>query len=116
VASGEQLCICYSDAALFQPREVRRALLHERWGFWCRCSRCEGTLPTREKQRWALLEEAAAAADGAKPRPSVVDPSIVTLQLQAAKALDSWLPWLAEGARFKEDAAYFRGSQDMSQE
>ena len=107
---GEQVCISYSSTALFLPTDARRQLLHDRWGFWCHCERCVGTLPAGEQERWAMLEEAAAAADAlGKPRPATVDPAVVALQTRAAELVASWLPALAEGERFAEDAAYLTG-------
>ena len=104
---GKEVCISYSATALFMPTVERRKWLHDRWGFWCRCPRCEGTLPATDLRRWALLEEAAAAADAlGKPRPKTVDPAVVALQRRAAEVIGVWLPDLAEGARFTESAEY----------
>ena len=107
LACGEEVCISYSATALFMPTVERRKWLHDRWGFWCRCPRCEGTLPATDMRRWALLEEAAAAADAlGKPRPKTVDPAVVALQRRAAEVLGVWQPDLAEGARFTKSAEY----------
>ena len=111
VAIGEQLCISYSTKALFLPTPARRELLQAKWGFWCRCARCELILPDAERDNWVLLEEAAAAADavGKPASPAAVDSGLVALQRRAAGLLAGWLPDLVEGERFSEDADYYDG-------
>ena len=110
VSQGEQLCISYSSKALFLPTHARRELVHDKWGFWCRCARCEGTLPQAELGRWSLLEEAAASADAlGKPSQQSAQPALVALQARAAALVAEWLPDLAEAERFAEDAEYYAG-------
>lgn len=110
VAAGEQVLITYSNAKLFRPAEERPCLA---WAFGARCARCQGTLPTEEQERWALLDAAAAAADAAKKLPPrqrslEVAVGVRTLQLSAAELVASWQPHLFEGERFTEDAEAFR--------
>ena len=107
IGAGEDVCICYSSAACFQPRAARQSTLTGRWGFACRCARCEGSLPADEAELWATLEAAAAVADAARPRQREVDPAVAEAQRRAAAAVQRRLPHLAEGERFAEDAAYF---------
>lgn len=115
VEAGEQILISYSAKALFLPTAARRVLLRSKWGFWCKCARCEGTLPAVEKERWALLEEAAAAADACgKPRPAQVDREVAALQARASEMLASWMPGLCEGERFSEDAVYYGGGEEVT--
>lgn len=82
-------------------------------GFEPPCARCDGTLPAEERERWALLEAAADAADAAKQLPLRernlgVAVAVRTLQLSAVEVVASWLPELYEGERFAEDAEVFR--------
>ena len=106
VKRGEQLCICYSNAACFQSNAARQATLSSRWGFHCRCARCEGTLPLDLANLWVTLEEAAAAADAVKPRSKHVDPAVCDQQRHAAELVARHLPSLAEAERFADDLAY----------
>ena len=120
IAPDEQLCISYSTPALFKRRDERRALLLQRWGFQCCCPRCAGCLTSDASALWELVEEAAAAADDAKPARLLPNPSISAMQTRAAEALAQTLPYLAEAERFTQDIAYFgesatsnrRGSYD----
>lgn len=113
VQADEQLCISYSSTALFLPTRARRELIYDKWGFWCRCDRCEATLPQLDLERWALLEEAAEAADTmGKPASEselTADPEFVALQERAAALVSAWLPSLAEGERFAEAVERYAG-------
>ena len=106
VDADEQLCISYSSKALWLPTDARRELIQQKWGFHCRCNRCEGTLPLPEQERWALLEQAAAAADALNCQTVLQtdhrDPAHMALQARAAALVAEWLPSLAEGERFAE--------------
>ena len=111
IEADEELCISYSSKALFLPTGARRELIQQKWGFCCRCGRCEGTLPQPELERWALLEEAAAAADaiGREPELRAEDPQLVALQARAAALVAEWMPYLAEGERFAEHVESYTG-------
>ena len=112
IASAEEATICYSTAALFQPRRERRGTLTRLWGFECRCARCEGTLPAAEDATWQLLEEAAAAADAAKPRRpdgDGVNGQVCELQRHAMDALHRLAPFTPDAERFEADVRYFGG-------
>lgn len=51
VNAGEELCVSYVDQSL--PRDARRAMLHERYGFTCSCEVCslEGEALADSEQR-----------------------------------------------------------------
>ena len=109
VGAGEELCICYSAAAFFQPTAERAATLERLWRFRCTCPRCQGTLGADEESKWRVVEQAAAAADGAKPKAAASEPGVAALQRRALQALDSLSPLMPEAARLVADLAYFSG-------
>ena len=111
VETDQELHISYSGKILFLPTRARRVQIMDRWGFCCRCDRCEGTLPQPELERWALLEEAAAAADAIGRKPTAArqaaDPAHMALVTRAASLVAEWMPSLAEGERFAEHIEYY---------
>ena len=109
ISAGDELCICYSAAAFFQPNGVRAATLERLWNFRCACPRCAGTLGAEEASKWRVVEQAAAAADGAKPKAAASEPAVAALQRRALEALDSLSPLMPEAARLVADLEYFSG-------
>lgn len=68
IRPGEEICITYLQDTRWMPRERRRELLRESWGFECRCGVCvepAGEEYSREGHR-ALLRETLGDVEGAR--------------------------------------------------
>jgi predicted 2-oxoglutarate/Fe(II)-dependent dioxygenase YbiX len=113
VPEGAELTFCYAEDVLFSERARRQEILLQRFGFTCCCPRCgEGgasSLSEEEAMRWRVLEEAAAAAEAAKPKRAQVEPEVASLQRDALAALNVMRPALLERRRFEFDLQYFAG-------
>ena len=111
---GEELVLSYlGSETLFANWSTRQNVLQSKWGFSCRCERCQRNTSTDPKQSnlalesWLVLEKAAAIADANKPRQASVDPNCLALQKEATAKVEQYFPYLKEAERFQADILYF---------